>query len=417
VVALYAELEEKAESLRHADQMKSQFLSHMSHEFRTPLNSILGLARILQDRADGDLTGEQDRQVGYIVRAAQELTELVNDLLDLAKVEAGKTEVRTSAFELGRLFGALRGMMRPLQASGAVNLVFEEPAGPLTMETDEGKLGQILRNLVSNALKFTEAGEVRVSARASSDGAAVIIDVADTGIGIAPEDQDRIFQEFGQVDSHLQRRVKGTGLGLALSRRLAELLGGTLAVRSAMGTGSVFTVTVPCVYEPAEKPADEPAPALAGPGPSPAVVPAVRTGRPRALVVDDEESARYALASRLAAIPFDVVEAADPREGLRLAQESPPDVIFLDLIMPEMLGFDVLERLREHPETRDVPVVVVTSKRLDPDEESRLAARGAALLSKEECSRGDAVERLRHALARAGWAGVAVREGVEKAAP
>jgi CheY-like chemotaxis protein len=304
--------------------------------------------------------------------------------------------------------------MRPLQASGAVSLVFEEPEGPLPMETDEGKLGQILRNLVSNALKFTEAGEVRVSARASSGGAAVTIDVADTGIGIAPEDHDRIFQEFGQVDGPVQRRVKGTGLGLALSRRMAELLGGTLTVRSTVGSGSVFTLTLPREYAPAEGPAAmEAAPP---PSPDAAPVPTARAGRPRALVIDDEEGARYALASRLSAIPFDVVEAADPREGLRLAQESPPDAIFLDLIMPDMLGFDVLERLRENPATQAVPVVVVTSKVLAPEEESRLAARGAAHFSKEECARPDAVARLRHALVRAGWAGPVTAEA-EHTAP
>ena len=215
------------------------------------------------------------------------------------------------------------------------------------LDTDEGKLGQILRNLVSNALKFTERGEVRVSARPSSDGAAVAIEVADTGIGIAPEDHERIFHEFGQVDSHVQRRVKGTGLGLALSRRLAELLGGSLSVRSAPGSGSVFTLVLPRVYvRPAERRMAE--------------APARRRRRRRRRgrgararsIIDDEETARYALASRLAAIPFDVIEAADPREGLRLAHESPPDAIFLDLIMPEMLGFDVLERLREDPATR-----------------------------------------------------------------
>ena len=409
VVALYAELEEKAESLRRADQMKSRFLSHMSHEFRTPLNSIMGLARLLEDRTDGELTPEQERQVGYILRSAQELTELVNDLLDLAKVEAGKTDVRAGVFDLARLFGALRGLMRPLLASGSVNLVFEEPGEPLVLDTDEGKLGQILRNLVSNALKFTERGEVRVSARPSSDGAAVAIEVADTGIGIAPEDHERIFHEFGQVDSHVQRRVKGTGLGLALSRRLAELLGGSLTVRSAPGTGSVFTLVLPRAYvRPDERPTAEGAAAPAAPV-------AARTGRPRALIIDDEETARYALASRLGAIPFDVIEAADPREGLRLAHESPPDAIFLDLIMPEMLGFDVLERLREDPATQAVPVVVVTSKVLAPEEESRLAARGAAILSKEDCARGDASARLLHALARAGW--TPAPESAEHTAP
>lgn len=405
VVALYAELDEKAESLRRADHMKSRFLSHMSHEFRTPLNSILALARLLVERADGELTAEQEKQVGYIRRSAQELTEMVNDLLDLAKVGAGKTEVRAGDFEIGRLFGALRGLMRPLQMAGAAALVFEEPEGVPPLYTDEGKVGQILRNLVSNALKFTERGEVRVSARASSDGARVTVSVADTGIGIAPEDQDRVFQEFGQVDGPVQRRVKGTGLGLALSRKLAEILGGTLTVRSVLGEGSTFTLTVPRVYA-VRSAAPEDEPAAAAPA-VPGAAPAPPNSRGRALIIDDEEAARYALASRLTTFPFDVVEVDDPRQALALAHELRPQAIFLDLVMPEMLGFDVLERLREDPVTQAVPVVVVTSKVLAPEEESRLAARGAAVLPKEACSQPDAAARIRDALLRAGWTPVA----------
>jgi signal transduction histidine kinase/CheY-like chemotaxis protein len=413
VVALYAEIDEKAESLRRADQMKSRFLSHMSHEFRTPLNSILALTRLLEDRADGDLTAEQEKQVGFIRRSAEELTEMVNDLLDLAKVEAGKTEVRATDFELGRFFGALRGLMRPLQVSGAVSLVFEEPEGITELHSDEGKLGQILRNLVSNALKFTESGEVRVSARAHDDGRTIHLEVADTGIGIAPEDQDRIFQEFGQVDSPVQRRVKGTGLGLALSRKLAELLGGTLNVRSELGRGSTFSLTLPRVYaERVQPPGASPAAAPGGP----AAVPAARTEAARALVIDDEESARYALTSRLAGLRFEVREAADPREGLRLIREWRPDVVFLDLIMPEMLGFEVLSRLRGDEETSALPVVVVTSKVLTPEEESALAAQGAAVLQKEAWAQADADARIRHALRRAGHA-APPKSSEERAAP
>src|SRR5262249_20502651 len=171
VVALYAELDEKADYLRRASEMKSRFLSNMSHEFRTPLNSIQSLARLLLDRSDGDLMPEQEKQVSYIRKAAEDLTELVNDLLDLAKVEAGKVIVRPTEFEAGPLFGALRGMLRPLLTHNAsVALVFEEPVGVPTLNTDESKVSQILRNFISNALKFTERGEVRVSAVPGPDG-------------------------------------------------------------------------------------------------------------------------------------------------------------------------------------------------------------------------------------------------------
>src|SRR5262245_60754221 len=232
VIALYAELDEKADHLRRADELKSRFLSNMSHEFRTPVNSIQALASMLLQRVDGELTAEQHRQVSYIAKAADSLAELVSDLLDLAKVEAGKIVVRPIEFEADHLFGALRGMLRPLLVNDSVALVFDEPAGLPTLFTDEAKVSQILRNFISNALKFTERGEIRVGARLLPDGASVEFAVTDTGIGIAPEDQERIFQEFTQIDSPQQRKVQGTGLGLPLCRKLAELLGGSVAVES-----------------------------------------------------------------------------------------------------------------------------------------------------------------------------------------
>src|SRR5580658_3909104 len=214
VVALYAELDDRADHLRRADELKSKFLSHMSHEFRTPLNSILALARLLLDRSDGELTAEQETQVRFVHKAAQNLTELVDDLLDLAKVEAGKTVVVPTEFTVASMFGALRGMLRPLLVGDAVALVFEDSGDLPPLDTDEGKVSQILRNFISNALKFTENGEVRVRATADAAADTVTFSVRDTGIGIAAGDLDLIFQEFGQVSSPLQTRVKGTGLGL-----------------------------------------------------------------------------------------------------------------------------------------------------------------------------------------------------------
>jgi signal transduction histidine kinase len=245
VVALYAELDDRAEQLRQASELKSRFLSNMSHEFRTPLNSILALSRLLLDCADGPLTTEQDRQAMYIRRSAESLTELVNDLLDLAKVEAGKLDIRPRYFTIGELFGALRGVMKPLRQNDAVELIFEDPVICPPLFTDEAKVAQILRNLISNSLKFTERGEVRVSAAFDRRTWRYNLEVIDTGIGIAPEDQELVFQEFSQVANLLQFRARGTGLGLPLSRRLAELLGGTLTVRSAPGAGSAFRLCIP----------------------------------------------------------------------------------------------------------------------------------------------------------------------------
>ena len=248
VLALYAELDEKAADLARASELKSRFLSNISHELRTPLNAILNISRLLVDQMDGPLTEEQDRQVRFVRAAATTLAEMVNDLLDLARIEAGRSVVRPTTFTVVDLFGALRGMFRALAPTErVVALVIEDPTELPPLTTDEGKLSQILRNFIANALKFTEQGEVRVSATASADGR-VTFAVADTGIGIAPGDQERIFEEFSQLDNALQRRATGAGLGLPLSRKLAELLGGGVEVSSTLGVGSTFSVTIPVRY-------------------------------------------------------------------------------------------------------------------------------------------------------------------------
>lgn len=247
VLALYAEIEEKAERLREADAMKSRFLSNTSHELRTPLSSIRALSQILLDRIDGELTVEQEKQIQFIYQAATNLSDLVNDLLDLAKIEAGKTEIICSHFTTADLFSTLRGMLRPLSEQATVELFFDETTA-MELYTDEGKLSQILRNFISNALKFTEAGSVRVSASHDHKQRLIRFDVADTGIGIAPENLQFVFEEFSQIESPLQRRVKGTGLGLPLCRKLAASLGGHVELSSVVAQGSVFSVLLPATY-------------------------------------------------------------------------------------------------------------------------------------------------------------------------
>jgi signal transduction histidine kinase/CheY-like chemotaxis protein len=509
VIALYAELDEKADHLRRADELKSRFLSNMSHEFRTPLNAIRALTHVLLQGVDGRLTAEQQTQVGYIRKAAAELGELVDDLLDLAKVEAGKVVIRPTEFDVAALFSSLRGMLRPLLVSESVSLVFE-PAGELPpLYTDEGKVSQILRNLISNALKFTEQGEVRVSATLSADGHSVIFAVADTGIGIAPEDQERIFQEFGQLDSHVQRKVHGTGLGLPLSRKLAQLLGGTLTVTSAPRVGSTFFARLPVHYiEPLPSASAAPPVWEQGPMRAPVlviedsaeellvyekylkgsgfqIVPAATirqarhalehvhpvaivldillrgedtwrllpelksasstraipvivvttvdderkalslgadayaikpvgrrwlldqlrrvTGRQairRVLIVDDDEVSRYLIRRLLDDLPCVITEAESGAEGLRRAREDPPDAILLDLVIPDMSGEVVLERLRADAATAAIPVIVVTSKRLDPVERGELQKHALAIVDKGS-DRQVASDQIRAALTAA----------------
>ena len=258
VVALYAELDERGLALQEANEAKGRFLRSVSHELRTPVNSILGLARLLLDPAE-PLHGEQRRQVELIHGSAGRLLTRVNELLDLAKAESGRIEPVWVDVDLGVLFATLRGTIRPLVADG-VTLVVGDPAGVRPLRSDEGLLRDVLHNLLSNAAKFTEHGEIQMTATVEPAGSAsergpsgpgavgpgaVLISVRDTGIGIAPADQPKVFDEFYQVQGPVQARVKGSGLGLPYARRLAAILGGTLELTSEVGQGSTFTVRLP----------------------------------------------------------------------------------------------------------------------------------------------------------------------------
>ncbi|MFE8604695.1 ATP-binding protein [Archangium violaceum] len=394
VVALYAELEEKAEALRRASDMKTRFISNVSHELRTPISSVLNLSRLLLDRIDGPLTAEQEKQVLFIRKSGEALQELIDDLLDLAKIESGRSEVLCTRFSVAELFGALRGMLRPLRVNEGISLIFDEPEGLPELHTDERKLSQVLRNLVSNALKFTARGEVRVSAKPGPRDS-VVFSVRDTGVGIAPEDQERIFEEFVQVEGPHQQGVKGTGLGLPLSRRLAELLGGSLAVESQPGQGSTFHATVSRDYT------QRPGAAGEEDGDTQRLerdTPHVRT----VLIIDDDEVARYLLQRVLADASLQFREAATGFAGLRMAGEVRPAAILLDLSLPGMDGFEVLEALRREPSTRDIPVIIHTSRSLTEQERGRLLPHAVGILSKSGLTRDVALDLLQRALSGPG---------------
>jgi signal transduction histidine kinase/DNA-binding response OmpR family regulator len=499
VVALYAELDEKADHLRRADEMKSRFLSNMSHEFRTPLNSVVALSRLLLDRIDGELTSEQEKQVLFIRKSAESLTELVNDLLDLAKVESGKITINPTRFSAENLFGALRGMLRPLLVGTVVNLIFEDGSSLPHLYTDEGKVSQILRNFISNALKFTEKGEIRVAAYFDEEQDAFRLAVSDTGIGIAREDRETIFQEFAQIDHAIQRRVKGTGLGLPLSKRLAELLGGSIGLQSEPGLGSTFVVTLPRLYQGKEEepprldgldstrfpvlivedndetrliyeaylrntpfqmiparslqqaryalrdfqPAaiildvllkgedtwqflaelkDQARPksipvavvttvedqgkALALGADSFAVKPISRdwllkilgslTGQSAiktALLIDDEEVARYLVRQSLGGLNVNIIEANTGETGLKMAVEKMPDLVILDLGLPGMSGKQVLELLKADVRTERIPVIVVTSQLLGVEDIDAIKKKALSVVSKAELGGRQAAER------------------------
>jgi signal transduction histidine kinase/CheY-like chemotaxis protein len=402
VLALYAELDEGTKDLQRLSDLKSRFLSEMSHEFRSPLNSIKGLTGFLLDRTDGDLSSEQEKQIQFIRQAADGLSTLVDDLLDLARVEAGKAAIRVSSFEVPALFESLQGMIRPMINKEAVALVFEEPRGVPNLNTDEGKVAQILRNFLTNAVKFTERGEIRVSVR-KGPGDVVTFSVKDSGIGIAPENLNRVFEEYGQIDNPLQNRVKGTGLGLPLTRRLAQLLGGNVAVQSQIGAGSTFSVDIPMMFprDGRHEVGHTLPPTIDDSG--------SRLGLERratiemALIVDDGEHDRYLIKGALGALgEIEVVEAVRGEEAILLARSQQPDVIFLDLILPDMSGFDILDVLKSEEKTRNIPVIIHTSEILDDEKRRRLNSETVAILTKGSKTREEAIAQVRDALSKAG---------------
>ena len=352
VVALYAELDEKAGHLRRADEMKSRFLSNMSHEFRTPVNAILALTHLLLEHTDGELNSEQTKQVNYIRKSGEDLLELVNDLLDLAKIEAGKVTVKASEFEVGNLFSALRGMLRPLLVSNTVNLVFEDPVGVPPMKTDEGKVSQILRNFISNAIKFTERGEVRVAASVAVDGRSIGFSVTDTGIGIAQEDLSRIFEEFSQLDHPIQKQVKGTGLGLPLCKKLAQLLGGSIEVRSRPGEGSTFVANIPVNYADNDiERAEQIEPVRVLPDDS----------RLPVLIVEDEPETRLLYDKYLRNTPFRPIPAGSIRQAREQLRRHPVVAVVLDVLLPDESAWQWLIELKRGEATSKLPVLIVSS--------------------------------------------------------
>jgi signal transduction histidine kinase/CheY-like chemotaxis protein len=345
VVSLHAELAERNQTLRRASDVKTRLVANVSHEFRTPLHTILGLSRLLMDGADEPLSQEQHKQVRFIRTAAEELSQLVNDLLDLSKAESGKAILRPEGFDARDFIAALRGMLRPLASRPDVALVFEDVDPALRLETDHGKLSQIARNLISNALKFTERGEVRVGLRA--EGPDVVLSVEDTGVGIDEAHFALIFEEFGQIEGPLQRAQKGTGLGLPLARRLAEMLGGTLRVESTLGTGSLFTARFPRVH-----PEVREFSALEARSLDPARAPV--------LVVEDDRKTIFIYEKFLAMAGFQVVPARDTQSARRLLAELRPAAIVLDIMLDGESSWSFLSELKQDPRTADIPVLVVT---------------------------------------------------------
>jgi signal transduction histidine kinase/DNA-binding response OmpR family regulator/CHASE3 domain sensor protein len=366
----------KARELEQASQYKSDFLANMSHELRTPLNSSLILAKLLADNPDGNLTAEQVKYARTIQSSGNDLLTLINDILDLSKIEAGHVEIRPETVPLERLAYNLRQVFQPLAEAKKLELAVEvAPECPVVIETDPQRLEQVLKNLLSNAIKFTETGEVRLSITPAGDGE-LSFAVSDTGIGIAKEQQQNIFEAFHQADSTISRKYGGTGLGLSISRQLVRLLGGTISLESQTGQGSTFTVTIPEAYEPSKvAPRSEPnLPAAPEPA-RPQHVPAKPLRAPRKieddhnaladakrvlLVIEDDDSFAAIVRDLSREMGFQPIVGRTAEEALSLANEFMPSAIVLDIGLPDHSGLAVLDRLKHDVQTRHIPIHVVS---------------------------------------------------------
>jgi signal transduction histidine kinase/CheY-like chemotaxis protein len=387
VVALYAELDERADYLRRASELKTNFLSNISHEFRTPLNSISSLARILIERMDGDLTLEQEKQVRFISEAARSLSEMVNDLLDLAKVEAGKVKICIKTFDVGELFSALKGMLKPLLADNAsVDLVFDDPSSIPPLRTDEGKVSQILRNFISNAIKFTPQGEVRVSARVGSNGV-VVFTVQDTGIGIAREHHETIFQEFTQIENPLQQRYRGTGLGLPLCRNLSILLGGRVWMESEPGQGSTFYTEIPMIYHGEADVAD-----------TLPEVPVPEFARAPVLLIDDNPEVFSVLEPYFRKTEFQLISVESEARARQWLDRHMPEAILCDIFMDGVPVFGLLGYMKEriHAAGAQVPIIAISIY----DQGQKAVASGAELFLKKPLDENLLLRELRERTGR-----------------
>ncbi|WP_137806141.1 response regulator [Pseudomonas sp. G(2018)] len=374
-----AQLEERAEELQRSSKYKSEFLANMSHELRTPLNSSLILAKLLAENPQENLSAEQVKFAESIYSAGNDLLNLINDILDISKVEAGKLEIRPENTSVARLVDGLRAMFEPLAADKQLQFNVElQDGAPAMMFTDRQRLEQVIKNLLSNAVKFTEKGSVSLNvASAVNDGIAFII--RDSGIGIAEDQQDSIFEAFRQADGTTNRRYGGTGLGLSISRDLAALLGGSISVSSTPGQGSTFTLILPQQYvEPGEEPVEpmraRPVAHVPNPAPEPLKpliaevdIPRFNDDRGKApfttrciLVVEDELNFAHILYDLAHELGYQCLVAHGADEGYDLAREFVPDAILLDMRLPDHSGLTVLQRLKEHADTRHIPVHVIS---------------------------------------------------------
>jgi signal transduction histidine kinase len=373
--ALEQRVAERTAELCRAAQAKDEFLASMSHELRTPLNAILGLAEVLGESVYGPLSDKQRGAVGHIAESGRHLLSLINDILDVAKVEAGKVELTRAPVDVLDLCQASVRLVQAAALGKQQRISLSCPMGLPALHADERRLKQVLVNLLTNAVKFTpEGGQIALTAVLADDGESLRLAVEDSGVGIAEEDVPRLFQPFVQLDSGLARHHNGTGLGLTLVRRLVDLHGGSVALVSRPGQGSRFTVTLPVEHGPPTPP-----PGAAGSSPPPPVSSA--GARRRVLLAEDDETNIATLQDYLESRGFEVHVARDGHEAIARAAALEPDVILMDIQMPGVDGLTATRAIRAAG-AASTPIVALTALAMPGDEERCLAAGASAYLAK-----------------------------------
>jgi CheY-like chemotaxis protein len=375
--------------MAEASRLKSEFLANMSHELRTPLNAIIGFAELMHKGKVGPVSDDHKEYLGDILISSRHLLQLINDVLDLAKVESGKIEFRPEPVQPADLVNEVRDVVRGLASSKRIAFETEIAPGLETLVVDPGRIKQVLYNYVSNAIKFTPDGG-RVTVRIVEEGMDLFrVDVADTGIGIPREKFSKLFVEFQQLDATSGKRYQGTGLGLALTKRIVEAHGGRVEVKSAVGEGSTFSAILPRmlaleVSEPVQLP------------------PEIRLEDRHVLVVDDDEASLKLVERALEELGLKAVCASGAEEGLRAAALEPPGLVVLDLVMPEVDGFQFISRFAQMPASRGVPVVLWTVKDVSARDRALFKGSLHAVVPKRSGGVADLMDVIKPLVSRTG---------------
>jgi len=361
------ELELQKKQLGEANRLKTNFLSNMSHELRTPLNSVIALSGVLNRRLANRIPEEEYSYLEVIERNGRHLLDLINDILDISRIEAGREEIETSQFDVNNLISEIISLINPLAQQKNIGLLFAKGDARLTVTSDAGKCRHILQNLIGNAVKFTEKGKVEITSRRNADSITIVI--TDTGIGISEINLPHIFDEFRQADSSASRKFGGTGLGLAIAKKYAQLLGITIAVKSTIDEGSEFTITLPLRYAAENRISD--AEEISGINQAMKTIshwPVSGSSLKTILLVDDSEPAIVQLKDMLEESGYQLLVARDGAQALAIISQTIPDAMILDLMMPGIDGFEVLKTVREAERTAHIPVLILSAKHITKEE-------------------------------------------------